>query len=166
MRNGDNTATQQFTAVNRDQINDFRQGQMTTRRNGQVDVDKGLHETYEYYNDCYIRSRNKGLFTADQNLRKNTYGNSSAIYTRQNANGNRRGYECPEERDYYPYWHPTPWRDIAILADNMSQCDWYLRESFNVQPRGICRERDSQNAVKSWSYWNNKDDCERYGGES
>ena len=166
MRNGDNTARQQFTAVNRNQIGTFTQQQMTAQRNNQVDKDEGLHETYEYYNDCYIRSRNKGLFTADQNLRKNTYGNSSAIYTRQNANGNRRGYECPEERDYYPYWHPTPWRDIAILADNMSQCDWYLRESFNVQPRGICRERDSRNAIKSWSYWNNKDDCERYGGES
>lgn len=106
-----------------------------------------------------------GLFTADQNLRTNRYGNSSAIYTRQNANGNRRGYECPEERDYYPYWHPTPWRDIAILADNASQCEWYVRESQNVQGRGICRELDSTGAVKTWSYWNNKDDCEIYGGE-
>jgi len=53
------------------------------------------------------------LFTADQNLKGDT-----AQYTRQNANGNRRGLEVPEERDYYPYWGPTPWRDIAIMVSN------------------------------------------------
>ena len=54
-----------------------------------------------------------GLFTADQNLKGDT-----AIFTRQNANGNRRGLEVPEERDYYPYWGPTPWKDIAIMVSN------------------------------------------------
>ena len=53
------------------------------------------------------------MFTADQNLKGN-----SAIYTRQNANGKRRGFEVPEERDYYPYWGPTPWKDIAIMVSD------------------------------------------------
>ena len=54
-----------------------------------------------------------GLFTADQNL-----DGDSPKYTRQNANGNRRGYEVPEERDYYPYWGPSPFKDIAIMVSN------------------------------------------------
>ena len=113
-----------------------------------------------------VFSPSPGLFTADQDLRSNKYKNSSAVYTRQNSNGNRRGYECPEERDYYPYWHPTPWRDIAILADNASQCRSYISESFNVQPRGICREKyaGSNNEYREWSYWNNRADCEVHGG--
>ena len=73
-----------------------------------------------------------GLFTADQNLNKR----EKAINTRQNPGGTRRGYECPEERDYYPYWHPTPWKDMAILAENQTRCDFYRKESFNVKPKG------------------------------
>lgn len=73
-----------------------------------------------------------GLFTADQKLR-----GEASKYTRQNPNGNRYGYECPEERDYYPYWHPTDWKDIAVLVGNKTHCDdLYLKESFNVKPKG------------------------------
>ena len=107
-----------------------------------------------------------GLFVADQQLNNNRFGYKSARVTRQNPNGNRRGYECPEERDYYPYWHPTPWIDIAVFADNSSQCEWYRSQSFNVQPRGICRQRyPGDNTVRQWSRYNNRDDCEINGGE-
>ena len=72
-----------------------------------------------------------GLFTADQKL-----AGQESIYTRQNPIGTRRGYECPEERDYYPYWHPTEWKDIAILTSDMSKCEYYKKHSFNVEPKG------------------------------
>ena len=71
-----------------------------------------------------------GLFTADQKLK-----GTSSIFTRQNANGGRSGYECPEERDYYPYWHPTDWIDIAVFANDKSFCQYYQRESFNVKTK-------------------------------
>ncbi|KAJ3277856.1 hypothetical protein HK104_002908 [Borealophlyctis nickersoniae] len=53
----------------------------------------GQHETYYYYQQCKTRARNAKLFLADRNLNGNT-----AIYTRQNNNGQRFGFECPEER--------------------------------------------------------------------
>eukprot|EP00854_Cymbomonas_tetramitiformis_P008539 gene8539-10135_t len=65
----------------------------------------GRHESRTYYTACTSMTRNKGLFTADQKLNGN-----SAKYTRQNPNGARSGLECPEERDYYPWWHASPWK--------------------------------------------------------
>lgn len=65
-----------------------------------------------------------GLFLADQegNIGGNPRNVQSAIHTRQNPGGQRNGYECAEERDYFPYWHPTPWTDIAVFAHNSSFC--------------------------------------------
>jgi hypothetical protein len=97
------------------------------------DVRFGRHESWDYYMNCANRERNKGLFTSDQKLNGN-----QAIYTRQNPNGGRRGLECPEERDYYPYWGPTPWRDIAILTNQPERCAAYQAESQNVKPRKFC----------------------------
>lgn len=97
------------------------------------DVRYGRHESHAYYMNCANRMRNMGLFTADQKLNGNT-----AKYTRQNPNGARRGYECPEERDYYPYWGPTPWIDIAIFTNQPQRCAAYQAESENVKSRWYC----------------------------
>ena len=138
MRDGLNTNTQNH---NRPASLKETKSAFQNRRNNNVQQDRVLHESFEWYDKCYVRERNKGLFTADQKLRTNNgLGYSSAIYTRQNPNGNRRGYECPEERDYYPYWHPTDWVDIAILAENNSLCSYYQEESHNVKPKHECFE--------------------------
>ena len=106
----------------------------------------GIHESYDYYEKCYSRERNKGLFAADRNVNNNR----GATSTRQNTNGNNvrnapsqnggknHGYECPEERDYWPYWHPTPWTDIAVMTTRTSQCDLMRSTSGNVRSYGQC----------------------------
>eukprot|EP00116_Pleurobrachia_bachei_P019202 sb/3479464/ len=96
----------------------------------------GMHENYAYYRNCKNRDRNEGLFTADQvaTITSSTLGDidtwcdphvwlcrqnlrrDDARSTRQNPNGQRRGYECPEERDYYPYWSPTPWMTFTCIT--------------------------------------------------
>jgi hypothetical protein len=42
------------------------------------------------------------------------------------------------ERDYYPYWSPTPWLDLAILTNDISRCSYYQSESQNVKSRWVC----------------------------
>eukprot|EP00656_Telonema_subtile_P058028 TRINITY_DN969_c0_g1_i1.p1 TRINITY_DN969_c0_g1~~TRINITY_DN969_c0_g1_i1.p1 ORF type:complete len:1422 (+),score=381.16 TRINITY_DN969_c0_g1_i1:217-4482(+) len=93
----------------------------------------GMHESNSFYQKCKARSRNRGLYTADQQVRRN-----GAIGTRQNPNGNRRGLECPEERDYYPYWAPNPWRDVAVITSNPKRCPYYEKASQNTMARGEC----------------------------
>ncbi|XP_047136229.1 protein DD3-3 isoform X1 [Hydra vulgaris] len=98
-----------------------------------TDVRFGMNEDYEYYMRCTRTLRNRGLFTADQSLRGVT-----AQYTRQNNAGTRYAYECPEERDYYPYWRSTPWKDIVVMTSDTSRCDFYKSESENVKSRFYC----------------------------
>ena len=87
------------------------------------DVEYGRHESMEYYQYCKATSRNKGLFTANQNLGGNR---RSRRHTRQNPQGTRRGYECPEERDYYPWWGASPWIDIAIWTNQIERLIIYI----------------------------------------
>ena len=128
----DGTAT---NTIGRNEDNNNNNGRKPRLAESQ-DQQYGQHESFEYYQDCKSRERNKGLFTAG---RLNSNNNQqTAIYTRQNSNANRNGFECAEERDYYPYWHPTPWRDIAVLTDNPSRCRYYQEESQNVRNKGRC----------------------------
>ena len=100
----------------------------------------GMHESYDYYQLCQRTERNKGLYTADQIVQRNDRRG-----TRQNPNGDRHGFECPEERDYYPWWAPSPWIDIAVLTDSGAdlpcypqavagctlRCQYYMNNTMN-----------------------------------
>lgn len=124
------------TLVNPDPLGDDDEGRGETYL-------YGMHESYQYYQDCKTRERNKGLFTADQNMNNR----NSARHTRQDNNGQRNGFECPEERDYYPYWHPTPWKDIAILVntEELNYCDFFKSNSQNVMDKGYCSDMAHNN---------------------
>jgi len=99
----------------------------------------GMHESYASYQNCLTRNRNMGLFIADRaTVGGLTPGSASSIFTRQNNNGQRFGYQCTEERDYYPYWAPSQWVDIAILTSSTSYCSFYQANSQNVAQKGYC----------------------------
>lgn len=140
----------------------------------------GMHESHDFYQLCQRTERNKGLYTADQNVRRKDQRG-----TRQNPNGNRNGLECPEERDYYPWWHPSPWIDIAVLTDsaldtpcyNVTQadcserCHWYQQNTMNFNKKGYCdvNHTDATATVNSklnhraWGrreWFNNRESCE------
>jgi len=139
------------------------QGQFQGRKNnGMANTQRVYQEPFEWYDKCKLRKRNKGLFAADQNV-KNNRGSTA---TRQNPNGNRRGYECPEERDYYPYWHPSDWKDIAILAENATMCGYYDKHNFNTKTKWECVENfKNTQTPRHWSHHNNQKDCKAAGGE-
>ena len=130
LRNGANTDTPNAEANNIANVANVQAANDAANR--------GRHESEYWYYECANRSRNKGLFTADQKLNGDT-----AIYTRQNAGGGRSGLECAEERDYYPYWTPTPWRDVAYLTSeigntNIDICKLVKEESQNVKDKYKC----------------------------
>jgi len=111
----------------------------------------GRHEDFGYYQRCMNSFRNPGLPVFDQKLRGNR-----AIYTRQNPNGNRYGFECAEERDYYPYWRDSPWIDIAVITSRPQLCDLYKNSSQNTNSKMYC--------VGASKYIFNLTECDEYGG--
>lgn len=130
--NGGNTCTNEVTEANQD------------------DTNVGRHESFAYFDDCNQRARNLNLFHAAENVNNN----NGAQATRQNTGGGTSGFECQEERDYYPYWHPTPFVDIAVLTTNTSRCSWYQDQSENVVGRSYCTAPAN----------NNKADCDAATG--
>lgn len=125
----------------------------------------GKHESYAYYKKCKRRERNRGLFVAQQ--LKNGKGNldKGATRTRQNPNAARYGFECAEERDYYPYWTPTPWVDLAVMTTNEDRCAYYESHSNNVMPRfecivpGISEEKNAELEQSGKGLPINQEDC-------
>jgi len=115
----------------------YDDGDKDTTNDESDNVNYGLHESWYSYNACHRRERNKGLFIADR-VENNNLNGRDARYTRQNNNANRRGLECPEERDYYPYWAPSEWKDLAVLVDDASRCDYYYETTQNTNPRYHC----------------------------
>jgi len=163
MRDGTSQQTQNYSPPQRrGNLYKETQGTFQNRRQNRVQEDKVLQEPFEWHDKCRVRQRNKGLFTADQNVNNNI----GATGTRQNPNGQRRGYECPEERDYFPYWHPTPWVDIMVYSKNTSMCDYYKKNSFNTNNKYECVEKFlNSNQESHFSNFNNKDDCVTGGGQ-
>jgi hypothetical protein len=143
----------------------------------------GMHESYDSYQMCQHTERNRGLYTADQRVNR-----LDQRGTRQNPNGNRRGLECPEERDYYPWWHPSPWVDIAVLSDSAGddvcystnwasctkRCQYYMNNTMNFNPKGYCdvnhtatgatvQTKLNSNAWNNRQWYNNEPACTAAG---
>ncbi|XP_060076266.1 protein DD3-3-like [Ylistrum balloti] len=62
-------------------------------------------------------------------------------------------------------WHPTPWTDIAVLAENASMCQYYEKESFNSRSYHACVEDYGDGSRKHASKWNNQEECVDNGGQ-
>lgn len=118
--------------------------------------DTGNHESWESHDACFRRERNRGLFMAD----KNPGRTKGALRTRQNAGGGQNGLECSEERDYYPYWHPSEWTDIAVLTSEPTKCENMVANSGNRVVKHECVHFIDDDTVQGWSTANHKEACD------
>jgi plastocyanin len=149
--------------------NNIRNVQATFQNNN--NDNEGRHESEEYYIFAKNRERNKSLFTADQKLQGN-----DQTKTRQNPGGTRRGLEVPEERDYFPYWQPSIWRPVAIMHNDVAECQTQMAaKSAANEAKSACvpkkEDVDQQNGAKTNNELadlvskTNEADCEAEGGE-
>ncbi|XP_068707487.1 protein DD3-3-like [Montipora foliosa] len=166
----------------------FRNGQYltpqafseTSSEDSFIKQDRGLHEPLNYYRSMYRRERNKGLCTPDQTNARKKLAGDKAIYTRQNPGGARNGLEVPEERDYYPYWGPSPWKDIAILVSDKKtkklmkdyvNSPHYGEKYLCIMPNKLAGNKDcpkklgNQLAEKCVALYINKTECTEKGGK-
>ena len=143
-----------------------------------ITAEKGLQESFLWYDMCKYREANGGLFRADQTIQNDRKSNfdgkkyPSSRKTRQNPGGARSGFECPEERDYYPYWQPTlqgpydpklqrtPWIDVAYLGET-DNCADIIKNSFNRHNKHRCVLPGARDYGKSI----NEEGCEAEGGK-
>lgn len=158
LSNGRNTDTP-------DDPNNIRQARQTFNNNNNNGNFRA--ESEESYAFAKQFNRNKGLFTADQNLQ-----GDDSTKTRQNPGGTRSGLETPEERDYFPYWKPTIWRPLAIMTNNVAECTAQMQQkSAAVETKTACYPTKGQiNGQKNNNQLNNiinqetQADCEAADG--
>jgi hypothetical protein len=139
---GDGTVTTK-PGGNQNQNNDLEDEKYQSYPSSKRVTDRyGQHESYDFYMRARGRKRNMGLYVANQ-LNPNDNNKKTAVFTRQRNNGGnnnngRFGFEVPEERDYFPYWHWSPWRDLMVQTTETTRCPYYQEESQNVAPKGEC----------------------------
>ena len=101
-KNGHEAGTPAHTQLNRGKseslVEKYNRKKRHVDRNHQK---SGRHESWSTTTPA-TDARTNGLFVADRTRVQNL----GTTRTRQIENGHLRGFECPEEREFYPY--PTP----------------------------------------------------------
>lgn len=67
------------------------------------------------------------------------------------------------EREYWPYWNPTQWKDIALITDDLSRCS-LVNQSQNIQDKFSCVPGPNYNSSACPFYPINATECSLCGG--
>jgi len=93
-----------------------------------------------------LRTREERLGTSDPTERPRPWSH---------APSNSNSPVPPRLTILHRYWHPSPWKDVAIMTNNLALCAWYQQESQNVKPKSYCSVNTENNAA----------DCAANGGD-